>query len=140
MFENAIRGGVSTVSNQYSKANNKYLSNYDLTQPSSYIMFWDVVNLYGYCMSLKLPCGNFRFIDEQDKFDFPTVDLDGEIYFLLEVHLSYPPELQEAHSNLSVTPQMLSEYNSADNTFRGQTCLVPNLRDKSRYILHIRNL
>jgi len=35
---------------------------------------------------------------------------------------------------------MLSEYNSVDDTFRGQTGLVPNLRDKSRYILHIRNL
>ena len=35
---------------------------------------------------------------------------------------------------------MLSEYNSADDTFRGQTCLVSNLRDKSRYVLHIRNL
>ena len=44
MFENAIRGGVSTVSNRYSKANNKYLSDYDSTQLSSYIMSWDVVN------------------------------------------------------------------------------------------------
>jgi len=43
-------------------------------------------------------------------------------------------------SILTVTPQMLSEYNCADDTFRGQTCLVPNLRDKSRYVLHIRNL
>jgi len=43
-------------------------------------------------------------------------------------------------SILTVTPQMLSEYNCADDTFRGQTCLVPNLWDKSRYVLHIRNL
>ena len=35
---------------------------------------------------------------------------------------------------------MLSEYNSVDDTFHGQTCLVPNLRDKPRYVLHIRNL
>jgi len=70
MFENAIRGGVSTVSNRYSKANNKYMSDYDSSQPSSYIMSLDVVNLYGYCMSIKLPCGNFRFIDKADKFDF----------------------------------------------------------------------
>jgi len=147
MFKNAIRGGVSTVSNRYSKANNKYLSDYDSTQPSSYIMSWDMVNLYGYCMSFKLPCGNFRFIDEPDKFNFRAVDLDGNKGFLLEVDLSYPPELHDAHSDLplapehiTVTPQMLSEYNSADNTFRGQTCLVPNLWDKSRYVLHITNL
>jgi len=147
MFENAIRGGVSTVSNRYSKANNKYLPDYDSNQLSSYIMSWDVVNLYGYFMSFKLPCGNFRFIDEPDKFDFQSVDLDGEKGYLLEVDLSYPPELHDAHSDLplapehiTVTPQMLSEYNSADDTFRGQTCLVPNLWDKPRYVLHIRNL
>jgi len=135
MFENAIRGGVSTVSNRYSKANKKYLSDYDSTQPSSYIMSWDVVNLYGYCMSFKLPCGNFRFINEPDKFDFQTVDLDGEKGFLSEVDLSYPSELHDAHSDLPLAPehitvtlQMLSEYNSVDNTFRGQTCLAPNLR------------
>ena len=92
-------------------------------------------------------CRNFRFIDEPDKFDFRTVNLDGEKGFLLVVDLSYPPQLHEAHSDLplapehiTVTPQMLSEYNSADNTIRGQTCLVPNLQDKSRYVLHIRNL
>jgi len=89
MFENAIRGGASTVSNRYSKANNKYMSDYDSTQLSSYIMSWDVVNLYGYCMGFKFPCGNFRFINEPDKFDFRSVDLDGEKGYLLEVDLSY---------------------------------------------------
>ena len=75
MFENAIRGGVSTVSNRYSKANNKYMTTIHHSRiPTS----WDVENLYGYCMSFKLPCGNFRFIDEPDEFDFQTVDLDGE--------------------------------------------------------------
>jgi len=67
--------------------------------------------------------------------------------FLLEVDLSYPLELHEAHFDLplapehiTVTSQMLSEYNSADDTFCGQTCLVPNLCDKSSYVLHIRNV
>jgi len=55
-------------------------------------MSWDIVNLYGYCMSFRLPCDNIWFIDEPDKFDFHTVDLDGEKGFLLEVDLSYPPE------------------------------------------------
>jgi len=110
-------------------------------------MSLNVVNLYSYCMTYKLPCGNFQFIDEPDKFDFQTIDLNGEKGYFLEVDLSYPPELHDAHSDLplapehiTVTPQMLSEYNSADDTFRGQTCLIPNLRDKSRYILHIRNI
>ena len=69
---------MSTVSNRYSKANNKYLYDYDSTQPSSYIMSWEVVNLYAYCMSFKLLCSNFRLIDEPDKLDFQSVDLDGK--------------------------------------------------------------
>jgi len=136
MFENAIRGGVLSVNNGYSKANNKYTSDYDSSQPSSYIISWDVVNLYGYCMTVKLSCVNFRVIDEPDKFDFQMVDLDGKKGFFLQVDLSCPPVLHDANSDLqlapehiTVTPQMLSEYNSADDTFHGQTCLVPNLCD-----------
>jgi len=44
------------------------------------------------------------------------------------------------HQSDTVMLKMLSEYNSADDRFCGQTCLVPNLRDKSRYVLHIRNV
>ena len=71
-------------------------------------MSWDVVNLYGYCMSFKLPCGNFRFIDEPDKFDFRLVDLDGEKGYLLEVDLSYRPELHDAHSDLPLAPEHIT--------------------------------
>ena len=48
MFENAIRGGVSTVSNRYSKANNKYMSDYDSSQPSSYN------HVFGCCELVRL--------------------------------------------------------------------------------------
>jgi len=46
---------------------------------------------------------------------------------LLEVNLSCPSELRDAHSDLplapehiTITPQMLSEYNSVDYMFCGQ--------------------
>jgi len=145
-FENAIRGGVSTVSNRYAKANNKYLNKFDSSQPSSYILSYDVVNLYGYCMLSKLPCGKFRFLDEPEKFDYRSVQVDGDTGYLLEVDFVYPTELHDVHSDLplapqhmKVTPEMLSDYNT-DPNFRGQTSLIPNLYDKSKYVLHIKNL
>ena len=33
-IEKGLRGGISDIAIRYSKANNKYIKNYDLTKPS----------------------------------------------------------------------------------------------------------
>ena len=38
------------------------MKNYDPEVESSYIMYLDANNLYGWAMSQKLPSGNFRWI------------------------------------------------------------------------------
>ena len=63
MFEKGIRGGISHISKRYAEANNKYMKDYDETQPSSYIKYLDANNLYGWAMSQKLPTHGFRWID-----------------------------------------------------------------------------
>ena len=45
LFEKGIRGGISYISNRYSKANNKYLKSYDLKQESKYTIYIDANNL-----------------------------------------------------------------------------------------------
>ena len=45
-IEKGVRGGISYVAKKYSKANNKYMKNYDPTKTSKYISYLDLNNLY----------------------------------------------------------------------------------------------
>ncbi len=67
MIEKSKRGGISQVcSKRYTKVNNKYLPNYDSTKESSYLMYYDSNNLYGWAMSQALPYGKLRWVMEKD--------------------------------------------------------------------------
>ena len=50
-FEKSMRGGVSYISNRYSKANNMYLKFYNPKQESKHIIYLDMSNLCAYAMS-----------------------------------------------------------------------------------------
>ena len=46
-IEKGLRGGTSYIAKRYSKANKKYMKNYDPTERSKFITYLDVNNLYG---------------------------------------------------------------------------------------------
>ena len=78
-----------------------------------------------------------------------SVPADNQIGYILEVDLEYPEEIHEAHNDyplaaehLKITDDMLSPFQREKfPPIRGSVRkLVPNLRDKERYVVHYRNL
>ena len=115
-FEKGMRGGVSYISNRYSKANNKYLKSYDPTQESKHIIYLDENNLYGYAMSKFLPTSRFKWIDPKE-FDLKKYSSNSSRGCVLEADLQYPKELGELHNDYPLAPykieikrEMLSDY------------------------------
>ena len=50
IVEKVIRGGICHSIIWYTKANNKFMKDYDKNKESSYLRYWDENNLYGWEM------------------------------------------------------------------------------------------
>ena len=153
-IEKAMRGGISYIANRYSKANNKYMSDFDETEPSKYIIYLDANNLYGWAMSQYLPTGKFKWLTQKqiDETNLAKFNENSDKGLILEVDLEYPKELHELHNDYPLAPEkvkvskdMLSDYcKKIADKYNISTCLVykliPNLNNKEKYVLHYRNL
>ena len=51
MVQKGITGSLCHSINRYAKAYNKYVKDYDKTEESSYLKYWDMYNFYGWAMS-----------------------------------------------------------------------------------------
>ena len=127
MVEKGIRGGVSMISNRYGKANNKYMGNrFDDKKPSKYVTYLDANNLYGWAMSKPLPTHGFEWMELSE------LETWANHSCILEVDLEYPKSPHDLHSDYLLAPERV-EVNKIDK-------LIPNLRNKEKYIVHYENL
>ena len=111
-IEKGLRGGIYDIAKRYSKANNKYMKNYDPIKPSTYIPYLDMNNLYGRAMSGYLPYGGFKWLKNVDNFDVNPISEKSPRGYILEVDLKAGDAKK----------------------------LVSNLGSKTKYIVHYRNL
>ena len=132
MIEKGIRGGISNAFKRYAKANNKFMKSFDPNLKSSFIVYLDANNLYGWAMSQPLPVGGFEWMNEEELGNWEKfVDEDG-ISCILEVDLEYPRELHDFQNYFPLAPEKL-KLGKVEK-------LTQNLRDKKAMVLHGKNL
>ena len=128
------------------------MGNYDPAKPSIYIPYLDMNNLHGFGMSGYLPYGGLKCLKNVDNFDVISISEKSPIAYIVKVDLQYPEELHVLHNDYPLAPEklaipydMLSDYckKLADKDGRkvgDEIKLIPNLSDKTNYVLHYRNL
>ena len=135
MIEKRIRGGICHSVYRHAKANNKYMKIYDKNNESSYIIYMDANNLYGYAMSKKLPVDGFEWVEDLSTIDedfIKNYDEDSDIGYFIEADIEYPKELHTLHIDLPFLPERM-EVNKCKK-------LICNLYDKKNYVDHISSL
>ena len=103
-------------------------------------------------MSEYLPYGEFRWVKNVDGFDVMSSNEKSGTGYILEVNLDYPVELHELHNDYPLAPETLAASNDMLSTYCTKTAdkydikagdvkkVVPNLGNKTKYVLHCRDL
>ena len=159
MMENGIRGGVSTIlGDRYVDVENKnYITNPDISRDDEnqeWLLYIDANNLYGHSMIQKLPQKDFKWLNEKNITDLDhkirnnQISGDEDIGYLLKVDLKVPKS--EDFHNFPLAPERktvnydeLSEYSRSmlgSNKIGKCEKLILDLKDKTDYIIHIKNL
>ena len=135
MIEAGIRGGMCQSIHRYAKANNKYMKNYDKSIDSSYLMYLDANNLYGWAMSQKLPVNGFKWENDLSRFNenfIKNYNENSDVGYFLEVDIEYPKQLWSFHKDLPFLPER--------KKLEKVEKLVCSIEDKEKYVIHIRAL
>ena len=136
MIEKGIRGGISMISNRFGEANNKYMKGFNRKKLSKFLMYLDANNLYGGAMSMKLPTHGFKWLtsgEMKNIYNNQVVQVWEKTPCILEVDLEYSEKLHDLHNDYPFCPERVKCENRVEK-------LIPNLRDKTKYVIHYRNL
>ena len=126
MIESDIRGGIATISHRHTKANNEYMgTEFDPAEETKFISYLDANNLYGWAMSIQLPTSGYKWMIDNELDDWKHLSC------FLEVDLEDPEDLHDLHNDSPLAPECIKNRNVAK--------LIPNLNNKTSYIVHYEN-
>ena len=72
------------------------MKNYDENIESSYLMYLDANNLYGWAMSRRLPVNGFQWVEELCQFNesfIKNYDENSDKRYILELDVEYPKRI-----------------------------------------------
>ena len=108
MVKKGIRGGICQAIRRHAKVINKYMKNNDKDIKSSYLMYLDASNLYGWAVSQKLPVNGFKYVEKLSRFNeifITNYNENNDIGYFLEVYINYSKELFNLHKDLPFSPE-----------------------------------
>ena len=100
---------------------------YDSSQLSSYLMYLDANNLYGWAMREKLPIGGYTWSNNHDRYTSEFIknyDENSNLQYLVEVDIEYLQHLHGIHRDLPFQPEKKEK-------------LLATLDDKENCVVHI---
>ena len=111
------------------------MKNYDKNIESSYLVYLDPNNLFGWKIFQKLPADGFEWVKELSKFNesfIKNYDENSNKGYFLEVDVEYPKKLFNHHSN--------SPFLSKRKKIEKCKKLVCTIQYEENYVDHIRVL
>ena len=84
------------------------MKNYDKSIESSYLMYLDSNNLYGWAMSKKLPVNGFKQENDLSRLNqnfIKNYNENNDVGYFLEVDIEYPKQLWKSHKDLPFLPE-----------------------------------
>ena len=85
LLEKGIRGGECHAIHRHTKANNKYMTDYDPSKESSYLMYWYISSLHMQAILQKLSMNGFEWVENTPEFDeyiIRNYDQDSEVGYI----------------------------------------------------------
>lgn len=155
LFKKLVKGGLSMVSKRFSEASNKYLTPTLPVSDSTYLLYLDANNLYGWAMMQPLPYRNFKWHQVSSELVSHILNLpcSSQKGYVLEVDLSYPSKYHSFHNDFPLAPEK-DEIDFSDlSPFARDLCekqssksslnvpkLITTLRKKEKYVVYHKNL